>query len=62
MRLLPRDARIAVRSATALFAEVVDRIERTSVEELYQRRVSVPNPVKALLIGRVVASGWRVRA
>lgn len=62
VRLLPRDARIAVRSATALFAEVVDRIERTSVEELYQRRVSVPNPVKALLIGRVVASGWLVRA
>lgn len=62
VRLLPRDARIAVRSATALFAEVVDRIERTSVEELYQRRVSVPNPVKARLIGRVVASGWLVRA
>lgn len=56
--LLPRDARAAVRSALALFAALTDRIEQTTVEELYRSRVRVPDTVKAGLAARAVASTW----
>lgn len=50
--LLPRDARTAVRSAHHLFAALTDRIARTPIEQLYRRRVRVPDPVKLALIAR----------
>lgn len=50
--LLPKDARAAVRSAHALFESLARRIARTPAAELYQRRVRVPDPVKALLAAR----------
>jgi phytoene synthase len=56
--LLPRDARAAVRSASALFQALTDRIERTTVDELYRSRVRVPDAVKAGLAARAVASTW----
>lgn len=56
--LLPRDARAAVRSALALFAALTDRIEQTTVDELYRSRVRVPDRVKAGLAARAVASTW----
>lgn len=56
--LLPRDARAAVRSALALFAALTDRIEQTTVDELYRSRVRVPDTVKAGLAARAVASTW----
>ncbi|MBO1030505.1 squalene/phytoene synthase family protein [Tessaracoccus sp. SD287] len=52
--LLPRDARSAVRSAAALFSALADRVEVTSVDELYRRRVRVPDATKAAIIARAV--------
>jgi len=52
--LLPRDARAAVRCAHDLFASLLDRIDACSVEQLYARRVRVPDPVKALIVARAV--------
>lgn len=52
--LLPKDARAAVRSALALFAELTRRVAKTPVDELYRRRVRVPDPLKALLAARSV--------
>ncbi|MBT2585154.1 squalene/phytoene synthase family protein [Arthrobacter sp. ISL-95] len=56
--LLPPDARAAVRSASALFQALTDRIEQTTVDELYRSRVRVPDAVKAGLAARAVASTW----
>lgn len=56
--MLPRDARAAVRSALALFQALTDRIEQTTVDELYRHRVRVPDTVKAGLAARAVASTW----
>ena len=60
--LLPRDARAAVRSAHALFGAVADRLERTSISELYRRRVRVPQPVKLALTARAIAQTAAERA
>ncbi|MFD6815279.1 MULTISPECIES: phytoene/squalene synthase family protein [Microbacterium] len=54
--LLPKDARAAVRSALALFAALTRRVAKTPAAELYRRRVRVPDPVKALLAARAVAT------
>lgn len=56
--LLPRDARAAVRSALSLFTALTDRIEQTTVDELYRSRVRVPDAVKAGLAARAVTSTW----
>ncbi|MEO3940613.1 squalene/phytoene synthase family protein [Paenarthrobacter nicotinovorans] len=56
--MLPRDARAAVRSALALFQALTDRIDQTTVDELYRSRVRVPDAVKAGLAARAVASTW----
>lgn len=55
---LPRDARVAVRSALLLFTALTDRIERARVDELYRRRVRVPNPVKIGLTARAALTTW----
>lgn len=47
--LLPKDARAAVRSAHALFAALTRRVAKTPASSLYERRVRVPDPIKALL-------------
>ncbi len=52
--LLPKDARAAVRSAHALFASLTRRVAQTPAAELYERRVRVPDPIKALLAARSV--------
>ncbi|MBO0980015.1 squalene/phytoene synthase family protein [Microbacterium sp. SD291] len=52
--LLPKDARAAVRSAHALFSALTRRVAKTPVATLYERRVRVPDPVKALLAARSV--------
>lgn len=56
--LLPRDARAAVRSALALFTALTNRIERTQIEDLYRRRVRVPNAIKLGLATRCLATTW----
>jgi phytoene synthase len=52
--LLPKDARAAVRSALALFADLTRRVAKTPAETLYRRRVRVPDPIKAALAARAV--------
>jgi len=47
--LLPRDARVAVRSALALFSALTDRVAGTPASDLYRTRVRVPDPVKLRL-------------
>lgn len=52
--LLPKDSRAAVRSALALFAALTRRVAKTPADQLYQRRVRVPDPIKAVLAARAV--------
>lgn len=52
--LLPKDSRAAVRSAHALFAALTRRVAKTPASSLYERRVRVPDPIKALLATRSV--------
>lgn len=52
--LLPKDARAAVRSALALFDALTTRIAKTPSAVLYEKRVRVPDPIKALLTARAV--------
>ena len=61
INLLPRDCRAGVRVAHALFSELNDRVEVTSVEDLYRERVSVPSAVKARIIASIVMKEdpWR---
>ena len=57
--LLPKDARAAVRSAHALFSALTRRVAKTPAATLYERRVRVPDPVKALLAARsVIVTTW----
>lgn len=53
--LLPKDARAAVRCALNLFAALTHRISRTSIDELYARRVRVPDWQKTVIISRSIA-------
>ncbi|MBS3182321.1 MULTISPECIES: phytoene/squalene synthase family protein [Leucobacter] len=53
--LLPKDARAAVRSALNLFAALSRRISRTTIDELYARRVRVPDWQKTAIIVRSIA-------
>ncbi len=59
--MLPKDARAAVRSALALFAALTDRVDRTSITDLYRTRVRVPDPVKAGLAARALLTTWMER-
>ncbi|AZP36713.1 phytoene synthase [Acidipropionibacterium acidipropionici] len=59
--LLPIDSRSAVRSAAGLFAALADRLSRTPVEDLYRRRVRVPDLRKAAIIAEAVGRTWRER-
>ena len=52
VRYLPRDARAAVRCAHDVFADLVGRIERVPVDDLYRRRLRVPNSRKAWIAVR----------
>jgi phytoene synthase len=57
--MLPRDARAAVRSALLLFAALTDRVERVTIDELYRRRIRVPNARKGALAARALITTWR---
>lgn len=58
IRLLPADARVAVRSALFLFRALTDRLDAVGIDELYRRRVRVSNSVKAALAARAVVTSW----
>ena len=60
--LLPADARAAVRSAAGLFAALTDAVARVPVDELYRRRVRVPDARKAAIVARALARTWREAA
>ena len=59
--LLPRDCRVGVALACALFAELNRRIAATPASELARRRISVPTPVKARIAASVILkeAPWR---
>lgn len=52
VRLLPADCRRAVLVATAIFGELLRRIDRVPADRLAHVRVSVPTPVKVALAVR----------
>ncbi len=52
MPLLPADARVAVRTAHSLFANLTNRVARTAPDDLYRTRIRVPGPVKLALTAR----------
>jgi phytoene/squalene synthetase len=52
---LPRDARAAVRCAHGLFAALVDRVDAATVAELLERRVRVPDALKAAIAVKALA-------
>ena len=52
---LPRDARAAIRCAHDVFADLIGRIERASADDLYSRRLRVPNSRKAWIALRAWA-------
>ncbi len=60
--LLPADARAAVRSAAGLVAALTDAVARVPVDELYRRRVRVPDARKAAIVARALARTWREAA
>lgn len=53
--LLPTRARVAVEATAALYDRLLDDLAATPPEDLARRRVRVPGPVKAVVVGRVVA-------
>jgi len=59
--LLPRDARVAVACSVRLFGKLADRIARTPVDQLYQRRVRVSTAEKSWLVVRTAIRGGRER-
>lgn len=58
---LPTRARMAVRVAHDLFADLTDRLEAVPVEQLATTRVSVPAAHKARIVARVSAEFGRSR-
>ena len=54
IRLLPRGARPAVTTAWRLFAELTDRLERVAASQLIEKRIRVPNLIKARIVARAL--------
>lgn len=50
--LLPKDARRAVRCALDFFAALTRKLSRTPAQDLYRKRVRIPNPVKFVLLAQ----------
>lgn len=62
IHLLPLSARVGVRAAADIFAELTNRIAATPAAELKTTRISVPNRTKAWLAARAVRAMRAVRA
>ncbi|QGH70204.1 squalene/phytoene synthase family protein [Pseudactinotalea sp. HY158] len=56
---LPVGARVAVRAAHSLFAELSRRLRATPATDIRRTRVRVPGPRKAWLVGRALVSRGR---
>lgn len=50
--LLPKDARRAVRCALDFFAALTRKLSRTPAQDLYRKRIRIPNPVKLVLLAQ----------
>lgn len=57
--LLPRDARVAVRTALELFAALATRVAATSVEQLYQQRIRISGIAKLGIVIRAFTATWK---
>ena len=61
INLLPLSARVGVRAAADIFAELTNRLAATPAAELNTTRISVPNRTKAWLAARAVRAVRAVR-
>ena len=61
INLLPLSARVGVRAAADIFAELTNRLAATPAAELKTTRISVPNRTKAWLAARAVRAVRAVR-
>lgn len=61
INLLPLSARVGVRAAADIFAELTNQLAATPAAELKTTRISVPNRTKAWLAARAVRSVRAVR-
>lgn len=61
INLLPLSARVGVRAAADIFAELTNRLAATPAAELKTTRISVPNRTKAWLVARAVRAVRAVR-
>lgn len=59
INLLPLSARVGVRAAADIFAELTNRLAATPAAELNTTRISVPNRTKAWLAARAVRCAGR---
>lgn len=59
VRELPKGSRVAVAIALSLFAELTTRIEQLPASQIMERRVRVPDAVKARLIARAILTRGR---
>lgn len=59
INLLPLSARVGVRAAADIFAELTNRLAATPAAELKTTRISVPNRTKAWLAARAVRCAGR---
>lgn len=60
LTVLPRRAAVSVRTTIDIYTRLLDTIARTPAEQLVDRRVRVPNPVKVALAVRntVMPTAW----
>jgi phytoene/squalene synthetase len=54
LKMLPKTSRPAVAAAQMLFTELANRIEKTPAAQMLEARISVPNPVKLLIVLKAV--------
>jgi phytoene/squalene synthetase len=54
LKMLPKTSRPAVAAAQMLFTELANRIEKTPAAQMLEARISVPNPVKLLIVVKAV--------
>jgi phytoene/squalene synthetase len=54
LKMLPKTSRSAVSAAQMLFTELANRIEKTPAAKMLEARISVPNPVKLLIVIKAV--------
>ena len=54
LKFLPKSSRRAVAAAQMLFTELANRIEKTPAEQMLRARISVPNPIKLVIVLKAI--------